>query len=358
MDNPIERRPNAIHCRRTIFCRTAFLLTTLGSTVCACMPGDTVAQQPESKKPSQNAADCYRRAAVAIKQLSESDKALIESTDQLQLRALYAPPSSWSAIELVSFSDTVPSDETAVETVARYTISQWLVAPESARALKDVTREPSRPPVNLAKKALLLETETVLPLARRLIDSSHLTAEQRRKRDKMDLIADVITIGELVERYSEERLLAQIEQSHGHYHDVGRLLDLPVDEFQPKFDKYTSDVNRTGNFFSSMGIVRCPGIERVYYDVKEMRVRWSMLQAAIDVHQSGLEALPQHKDPFGDGPFEYDCPGDAFVLSSRLIVNGTPVSMRFNARQWAALPPESRAEAVATNGSRVLGRAA
>ncbi len=42
MDNPIERRPNAIHCRRTIFCRTAFLLTTIGSTVCACMPGDTV----------------------------------------------------------------------------------------------------------------------------------------------------------------------------------------------------------------------------------------------------------------------------------------------------------------------------
>jgi hypothetical protein len=426
MDIPTILRPDAIHPHRASFCRAALLLITIGSATCVFTPGDSVAHQPESERPPQNAADYYRHAAAAVEQLSTADKAMIESTGELQLLALYGPGSSWSTKELVSFSSAVPSGEVAMETAERlepalhlfrqgaqspecdwgfdfrsgnlstpiphlpivpdlvrcalfrarynwavgmkdeavhdlqalkqfarhvgadgdgglislvvqfniervvvYTICRWLEDPESARMLKRVAQEPDRPPVNLAKKALLLETETILPLAKQLIDTSQLTAEQRRQRYERYLFTDAMTIGQLVQRYSEKRLLAQIEQSHDHYYQVGRLLDLLVDEFQPEFDKYVSEVAETGNYFSGLGLVRCPGIERVYYDIREMRVRWRILQAAIDIYQSGLEVLQRHKDPFGDGPFEYSSSTDGFALSSRLIVNGAPVTMRF-----------------------------
>lgn len=218
-----------------------------------------------------------------------------------------------------------------IERIVVHTISRLLVDAESARILEGVAQEPERPAFNLAKKALLLETRTVLPLARRLIDTSGLTKQERRERYRTDLFTDTLTVGRLIRQYSEEGLLDQIDQSDGHYREVGRLLDLPLDAFRPEFDAYMQELANTGNFFSDVGLVQCPGIERAYYDVKEMRVRWAMLQAAIDIFQSGVEALVQHADPFGDGPFNYSPTDDGFELRSELIVNGAPVTMQFNA---------------------------
>jgi hypothetical protein len=72
------------------------------------------------------------------------------------------------------------------------------------------------------------EEETVLPWARRLIDGSNLTPDQPRQRDKKYYIPDAITVGQLIDRFTEEGLLKQIEQSHRQYQKSGRLLDLPV----------------------------------------------------------------------------------------------------------------------------------
>ena len=119
MDVPTILRPGAVHPHRASFCRAAMLLATVGSATCVSAPTDSVAYQPESRKSPQNAADCYRRAATAVEQLSTADKALIESTAELQLLALYGPASSWSTKELVSFSSAVASDKTALETVEK-----------------------------------------------------------------------------------------------------------------------------------------------------------------------------------------------------------------------------------------------
>ena len=54
-----------------------------------------------------------------------------------------------------------------------------------------------------------------------------------------------------------------------------------------------------------------------------------MLKAATTVYQSGRKAIGQHKDPYADGPFECCGTDDGFVLVSKLIVNGAPVTMRF-----------------------------
>jgi hypothetical protein len=216
-----------------------------------------------------------------------------------------------------------------IERVVVFTVCQWLVDSETAKILAELAREPSRPAGNLAKTGLLVETQAVLPWARRLIDGSHLTLNQRRQRDKKYFIPGVIRVGELIDRYTEKGLLKQIEQSHKHYSEAGRLLDLPIDEFQGKFDAYVGGLYNTGNVFSILGIAQCPGIIRAYYDSRELRVRWAMLEAAVDIHQYGFEALKQHTDPFGEGPFEYRSSDDGFELGSELIVNGAPVTMRF-----------------------------
>jgi hypothetical protein len=204
-----------------------------------------------------------------------------------------------------------------------------MIDAESARMLRDAMREPPRPDVNLPKKALLKETTTVLPLSRKLIDTTGLTEAQRRRKYEAELFTDSMTVGQLVRRYSEKGLLDQIDQSNDHYHRVGRLLDLPLKKFQPRFDEYMRDLARRHNFFSDVGLVQCPGIERVYYDVKELHVRWEMLQAAADVMEDGVDSLREHKDPFGRGPLEYAAAATGFTLTSDLNVNGAPVRMHF-----------------------------
>jgi hypothetical protein len=222
-----------------------------------------------------------------------------------------------------------------VERVVVFTVSQWLVDSETAKVLEGVAGEPSRQAGNLAKNGLLVETETVLPWAHRLIDGSKLTPDQLRQRDKTYYIPGAITVGQLIDRFTEKGLLKQIEQSHRQYQKAGRLLDLPVAEFQPRYDEYVRHIKDTGNIFSTIGVVQCPGIVRAYYDARELRVRWTMLEAAVAIHLSGPKAMGQHTDPFSDGPFGYRSSDDGFVLSSRLIVNGTPVTMRFTTHQRA-----------------------
>ena len=155
-----------------------------------------------------------------------------------------------------------------VERVAVFTVSQLLVDAESAKVLEGVAEEPSRTAGNLAKLGLLMETETLLPWARRLIDRSSLTAEQRRQQDKKYYIPDRVTVGQLIDRFTEEGLLKQLEQSHSQYQEAGRILDLPLNEFQPQYDRYLRQIEETENVFSMLGIVGCPGIIRAYYDAR------------------------------------------------------------------------------------------
>ena len=118
MQVQIKRAPNAICCHWATDCSTALFLTTSCLAVCICMSRDAVAQ-PESERPSQNAAGYYRQAVEQLDQLSDSDRALIQNTVQLRFSPAYSQGSSWSKNELVRFSDDVPTDERAKETVAR-----------------------------------------------------------------------------------------------------------------------------------------------------------------------------------------------------------------------------------------------
>jgi hypothetical protein len=58
----------------------------------------------------------------------------------------------------------------------------------------------------------------------------------------------------------------------------------------------------------------------------------ALLDAGIAVLEDGEQALkdPKHKDPFGDGPFEYRDTDNGFVLTSDLeLAPGKKLSLTF-----------------------------
>jgi hypothetical protein len=54
-----------------------------------------------------------------------------------------------------------------------------------------------------------------------------------------------------------------------------------------------------------------------------------MLLAGIAVAESGSDTLADIDDPYGDGPFAYREVEGGFELSSGLVHEGAPVSVRF-----------------------------
>ena len=51
------------------------------------------------------------------------------------------------------------------------------------------------------------------------------------------------------------------------------------------------------------------------------------LKAAVAVVRDGPDEVKDHKDPFGDGPFEYKATDGGFELKSKLIFKDQPVTL-------------------------------
>jgi len=76
-------------------------------------------------------------------------------------------------------------------------------------------------------------------------------------------------------------------------------------------------------FLKASPLVRSivPAVSRAWYHEAEGRTRLAMLRAAMHVNLEGREALKKHRDPYGDGPFEYrPLENGRFELKSRLSI--------------------------------------
>jgi hypothetical protein len=198
-------------------------------------------------------------------------------------------------------------------------LRRWMVDGESARLLEDLCREPERPPGNLPKVALLLETETILPWAKRLSTETVLDAQDQRDRDTY--------IAPLIQRHGREKLLELIAESGDHYRETADLLDLPPEEFAVRFSQCLRRLDGGGNPFSQVGIVECPGIPKGYWGQARLRAQWAMLRAASRIQQGGQQAGKDVIDPFGDRPFDCERSRDGFILKSALFMDGERVQM-------------------------------
>lgn len=58
------------------------------------------------------------------------------------------------------------------------------------------------------------------------------------------------------------------------------------------------------------------------------RAERALFVAAVAIARDGRQALRRSKDPFGDGPFQYDIQVDGFLLRSKLKIAGAPVTLK------------------------------
>jgi len=224
---------------------------------------------------------------------------------------------------LVGLTERYKIEETVVDV-----LRQWATDAESARLQDGLCRLALRPEENLPKTALLLERQTLLPWARRLITASNLTTEERNWRDQF--------FGQLLAERSVPWILQRLDETKEHYTAVGDLLDLPIDQFIPQFRRYLEKLDGAGNPFSQIAIVECPGIPGAYLQSRKLRAQWTILQTASRVFQRGLGVVEKIVDPYGSGSLKYEASVDGFIIHSALVIDGNPTALNF---KGAALTP-------------------
>ncbi|MHC4229473.1 MAG: hypothetical protein ACYSW0_18745 [Planctomycetota bacterium] len=217
---------------------------------------------------------------------------------------------------LVVLTERYRIEQTVVDVLC-----QWSTDAESARSLDGLCRLALQPEGNLPKIGLLLERETLLPWTRRLVTASNLTTEEQKWRDQF--------FGQLLAARGAPWILQKLDETKVHYTEVGDLLDLPIDQFAPKFRQYLRKLDGAGNPFSQMAIIECPGIPSAYLQSRNLRAQWTILQAASSVFHRGLGAVKKTADPYGDGPLKYEASADGFTIRSALVIDGKPVVLRF-----------------------------
>lgn len=278
--------------------------------------------------------DLYRKGAAA-------DFPHIPKSRDLARRAVFRARYSWQS----GRRDQAIEDLRAVVVLARrvgdggrtgllglterYKIEQtvvdvlrpWLVDAETARSLDGLCRLALEPEGNLPKAGLLLERETILPWTRRLVTASNLTAEERKWRDEF--------LGQVLAKHGAPWILQKAGETQLHYTEVGELLDLPMDQFLPKFRQYLRKLDGAGNPFSQVAIVECPGIPGAYLQSRNLRAQWTILHAASMLFQRGPDAVKEIGDPYGEGPLKYEPSADGFTLRSALVIDKKPVGLRF-----------------------------
>lgn len=218
---------------------------------------------------------------------------------------------------LVGLTERYKIEQTVVDV-----LRQWITDAESARSLDSLWQLAIQAEGNLPKTGLLLERETILPWTRRLVTAGNLTAEEQKWRDRF--------FGQLLAERGAPWILQKTDETKVHYTEVGDLLDLPIDQFIPKFRQYLQKLDGAGNPFSQVAIVECPGIPGAYLRSRKLRAQWTILQAASDVFHRGPGAMKETADPYGDGPLKYEASADGFSIHSSLVIDEKPVVLRFS----------------------------
>jgi hypothetical protein len=152
----------------------------------------------------------------------------------------------------------------------------------------------------------------------------------KKARDKDALVASLAFIGngpegqptasrEKTQAFIEQcggtadAIVQRAEETHAAYGETVKMLALPLDQFEKEFER-----NAKKYADNPVYQVFFPAMINVRRAVARMEVRRALLSAALTVRQQGPEALKNHPDPVGGGPFEYRPFAGGFELRSRL----------------------------------------
>jgi hypothetical protein len=108
-------------------------------------------------------------------------------------------------------------------------------------------------------------------------------------------------------------VLKFVEETRPCYALIAKKLELPVDQFEKEFalEKQKQAGNPVYKAFF-------PAIQNVRRAQERAEVRHALLMAALAVQLDGRDALKQHPDPVGGGPFEYIGFAGGYELRSKL----------------------------------------
>ncbi len=124
-----------------------------------------------------------------------------------------------------------------------------------------------------------------------------------------------------ISTYNEARKLA--DNLGPVYDQLQAAASLPFAEQTKKLDSILVEV-RANN---PLGVMLLPAFQKTHMAEHRQLARQQLFLAALAVVAQGKEQLKSIKDPYGDGPFEYQALPDGFELTSKLPAS-KPVSYR------------------------------
>jgi hypothetical protein len=118
-------------------------------------------------------------------------------------------------------------------------------------------------------------------------------------------------------------MVKSLDQLDTTYKEAGKLLELPPDQFAAKWPAFRTAAQANNPIaewvLPSLGtVVTSDG----WHETKRV-----LLRAAIAVAQNGPAALKDHRDPYGNGPFEYKALPQGFELKSKFVMDGQPATV-------------------------------
>lgn len=111
--------------------------------------------------------------------------------------------------------------------------------------------------------------------------------------------------------------------------EVVHMLGLDPDQFVREFNARIAPKIRLNPLLSALG----PYYPEMRHEECAAACRLALLKAGIDVLRQGAQAIRDHADPFGSGPFMYNAFENGFELSSDLTYGPVQIGLDFGVRR-------------------------
>ena len=128
---------------------------------------------------------------------------------------------------------------------------------------------------------------------------------------------------ELLKIDDVEEVIQRIEEALPVYDELAGIAALPKHEFEARYPKFKEEAKAKNPVVG----VLLPAVDKVLEKDHRHKARFALLFAAIAVVQDGPQKLKEIKDPYGDGPFEYQALDKGFELKSKLLFEGQSVTL-------------------------------
>jgi hypothetical protein len=281
----------------------AFLCLRRGAKLAHCDWGLYYEDGPGLLLPYvQKARDLARRAALRARASFEQGKTAEGLEDVLASFALARHVGSDGVMIslLVQFS---------IEAIAQEAIAPYLLKLD-AKGLQQLTAGLDQLPEggDLRKTYQMEKKHMVGWIIKQLKDRTTPELLDKLFLDKAEGDAILKAVG------GKENALKLLRELETYYDGLDQIMTLPRAQRDAEIDKLNKTVE--GNAFAKLLL---PALGKVTQADDKARTRRALLKAAIAVLQGGPDKLKDHKDPFGDGHFEYETLPDGFELKSKLI---------------------------------------